>query len=626
MRVDHDQTFEEVQFASLKDVFRRPSKSTEGVCNLCKRPSKNLKNHVSRHLQQIALFSLPRVNETAGSGKAERDSRSSVSRRGLDQESKSYDSSESGASGLESSHSISNHVGEEDSKPDAPDIDDHFETAENVPDAVDQGWDDVTDKFSKARTRAFRPLKILVFENNHSTRTTIENVINELHCRPFHMTVESWSPVKFLERFLLKSWDVDVILFGTSCSFHEATSITSSIKSGYNVCPDYPIIIARDNEEEVQIKDSTVGYGGQVSIHYDNLHDYETAFEELCDWAPPPPDWKSESLARPPRSLKALVAGLWHNFFPDLEQLLTQLRCISTTVAVMDGDLLISLTNTDYDIILVEFTHHDLPDWEESIPPAIRIAKAINKDLPIIAIFEAFPSVVTVKNRGYLFDGRVVMGTPQTQAQLQDNLRKHCSWDPLSKDIQPPPVADSPYDVENHLSKTLPDSEPYMYQYVRTKFHLPEVVTDRVARHMTARKADILRMKDKPTSELDSVSSLRLSDYQATFDTKLYCPRCLRKWDRDKFPFQECFECSATLVNLDISPATDTENVTYNWPFVPFRIDDLASDKHQVWCPYCNILIEIIDDEDGTGSSTLFEHRWRLVIVPVLCRSLVKND
>jgi len=71
MKNHHESDFSLGQRSLLNDMFRYPSRSDEGECNLCLRLSSNLRSHVSRHLQQIALFALPRVNETAGSGKAE---------------------------------------------------------------------------------------------------------------------------------------------------------------------------------------------------------------------------------------------------------------------------------------------------------------------------------------------------------------------------------------------------------------------------------------------------------------------------------------------------------------------------------------------------------------------------
>lgn len=79
MNVVHNQNFEGEQFSLVKGMFRRPRKNLAGTCNLCGRDSKRLKSHVSRHLQQMAMFALPRANDTKGSYKTGCDSRSSRS-------------------------------------------------------------------------------------------------------------------------------------------------------------------------------------------------------------------------------------------------------------------------------------------------------------------------------------------------------------------------------------------------------------------------------------------------------------------------------------------------------------------------------------------------------------------
>jgi hypothetical protein len=71
MKDDHGMAFDLRRLSILGDMFRKPSRAIEGQCNLCMRHSAKLRGHVSRHLQQIALFALPRLNETAGSVKAE---------------------------------------------------------------------------------------------------------------------------------------------------------------------------------------------------------------------------------------------------------------------------------------------------------------------------------------------------------------------------------------------------------------------------------------------------------------------------------------------------------------------------------------------------------------------------
>jgi hypothetical protein len=60
MQEAHSTSFTSIQLYELTSVFRSPSEKAAGVCNLCFRHSENLKSHVSRHLQRIALFALPR--------------------------------------------------------------------------------------------------------------------------------------------------------------------------------------------------------------------------------------------------------------------------------------------------------------------------------------------------------------------------------------------------------------------------------------------------------------------------------------------------------------------------------------------------------------------------------------
>jgi hypothetical protein len=60
MQEAHITSFTSKQLCELTPVFRSPSTKAAGVCNLCFRRSENLKSHISRHLQRIALFALPR--------------------------------------------------------------------------------------------------------------------------------------------------------------------------------------------------------------------------------------------------------------------------------------------------------------------------------------------------------------------------------------------------------------------------------------------------------------------------------------------------------------------------------------------------------------------------------------
>jgi hypothetical protein len=61
MHQAHRTSFTDIQLDDLKSTFRLPSDRLAGKCNLCFRHSKNLKSHISRHLQRIALFAIPRA-------------------------------------------------------------------------------------------------------------------------------------------------------------------------------------------------------------------------------------------------------------------------------------------------------------------------------------------------------------------------------------------------------------------------------------------------------------------------------------------------------------------------------------------------------------------------------------
>jgi RhoGEF domain len=159
MLADHNTSFDESRYNSIQDMFRQPSRHVDGTCNLCMRDSKNLKSHISRHLQQIALFALPRVNETSGSGQAEHQTRSSKE-TAEDVKKNQWASDDSQSSKisfvepldpaptpfvklpLERTHHTTSRpeYAEEDQK-----------AITEIPETDYQTWDDITPKFSDAR-------------------------------------------------------------------------------------------------------------------------------------------------------------------------------------------------------------------------------------------------------------------------------------------------------------------------------------------------------------------------------------------------------------------------------------------------------------------------------------------
>jgi hypothetical protein len=59
MKDHHHQVIRDNQLPDLKHMFRHPTLSQEGVCNLCGTWSTKLRSHIAKHLQQLALFAIP---------------------------------------------------------------------------------------------------------------------------------------------------------------------------------------------------------------------------------------------------------------------------------------------------------------------------------------------------------------------------------------------------------------------------------------------------------------------------------------------------------------------------------------------------------------------------------------
>ena len=58
--LSHEHNFAVEPLAEDLQVFQRSVQLSHGSCNLCHSPTGNMKRHVSRHLRQISLFSIPR--------------------------------------------------------------------------------------------------------------------------------------------------------------------------------------------------------------------------------------------------------------------------------------------------------------------------------------------------------------------------------------------------------------------------------------------------------------------------------------------------------------------------------------------------------------------------------------
>jgi hypothetical protein len=277
MRADHDQNFDEVQFSLVKSMFRRPTNSLEGTCNLCDRLSKNLRSHLSRHLQQIAIFALPRVNETAGSGQAERDSRSSRYKKDNLDDGESSRSSSSSTDVLRHDQFVPN-----DSTSDTFDIEDDYNEGENIPDTItDQGWDDVTDKFTKARERNFRLLRILVLEMNDEGRNKMVALIKRLKVEPIVIMSDEISTADALQNHA----ESDAIIIGDAFG---SSALNATIRQIRDVT-DAPIVVIHESASTLGPIPNILDW---TELYEPSQGDIEEALGSFCQWAPAPPHWR----------------------------------------------------------------------------------------------------------------------------------------------------------------------------------------------------------------------------------------------------------------------------------------------------------------------------------------------
>lgn len=153
MKSDHNTTFDAGRSSLWSSMFRYPSRSSGGICNLCGRDSKRLKSHVSRHLEQIALFALPRLNEVA-------EGETANAKDSIEEECSQH--KEPNHSDSQSEHSSATSI--RDHKIEVPE--DAIFYQDIIPDSGDPSWDRIPDKFCE-------PLKILAWisatchEENH---------------------------------------------------------------------------------------------------------------------------------------------------------------------------------------------------------------------------------------------------------------------------------------------------------------------------------------------------------------------------------------------------------------------------------------------------------------------------
>lgn len=63
MQVYHNAVVDSPQIKNFLSMFERPKQAASGTCSLCLREAENVKPHLAHHLEQVALFAIPRENE-----------------------------------------------------------------------------------------------------------------------------------------------------------------------------------------------------------------------------------------------------------------------------------------------------------------------------------------------------------------------------------------------------------------------------------------------------------------------------------------------------------------------------------------------------------------------------------
>ena len=143
MKSSHYTSFDDSPLSLLSGMFSCPSQRLDGICNFCRKPSVRLKTHISRHLEQIALFALPRINEKAGDNTASANG-------SIEQEGSQYEKKQLKPTHLDSQTESSSSTDTHEQQLEGSDIDDIVDQ-DIIPDSEDPFWDMMAGTFSEAR-------------------------------------------------------------------------------------------------------------------------------------------------------------------------------------------------------------------------------------------------------------------------------------------------------------------------------------------------------------------------------------------------------------------------------------------------------------------------------------------
>ncbi|KAF7136983.1 hypothetical protein CNMCM5793_006734 [Aspergillus hiratsukae] len=162
----HMKEFHDIQLEDssiVLDAFRRPSPSikkasaddpsAKELCNLCYQPTRNIKRHVARHLQQIALFAIPRADFSVGNellSEFGSDVPQNRSRNSAVQSVQDTTSQNSADRSVQSDfHEFT--FGPPSKEHQYPAVDDDIVEQIELPSTEEIHWDRYTDKFLRAR-------------------------------------------------------------------------------------------------------------------------------------------------------------------------------------------------------------------------------------------------------------------------------------------------------------------------------------------------------------------------------------------------------------------------------------------------------------------------------------------
>jgi len=155
----HSTKLSREQTTDLAPMFRRAVHNSTGGCNLCFRESKDLCNHVARHLERIALFALPRLSENDADLKLAQNAQSLEALL-------SHDGSLSASAKYESGDEVSvsqstSKASDSDAEPAPAPVKDGEMPSDvpdnHVPDSEDVNWGAITTQLSKARKNDREP-------------------------------------------------------------------------------------------------------------------------------------------------------------------------------------------------------------------------------------------------------------------------------------------------------------------------------------------------------------------------------------------------------------------------------------------------------------------------------------